>query len=57
MAMLAGDNDTGREVAPLLAAMCSQIVLCRQVPNALPMKLAVRPVLDRARRIVARAGQ
>jgi 3-hydroxyisobutyrate dehydrogenase len=39
--MLAGDDDTGRAVAPLLAPMCGQVVLCGQVPKGLLMKLVV----------------
>jgi 3-hydroxyisobutyrate dehydrogenase len=41
VAMLAGAEEDTRAVAPLLAPMCRQTVICGPVPNALLMKLAV----------------
>lgn len=41
VAMLAGADEDTRAVAPLLAPMCRQTVVCGPVPNALLLKLAV----------------
>jgi len=41
VAMLAGEDEDVRAVAPSLAPMCRQTVSCGLVPNALLMKLAV----------------
>ena len=41
VAMLAGDADAIAEVRPMLSAMCREIMVCGQVPNALLMKLSV----------------
>jgi 3-hydroxyisobutyrate dehydrogenase len=41
VAMLAGDPDAVKEVRPLLAPMCREVVECGPVPQALLMKLSV----------------
>ena len=41
VAMVAGDDDAARTIAPLLAPMCRETVACGPVPNALLMKLSV----------------
>ena len=41
VAMLAGADEDTKVVAPLLAPMCRQTVICGPVPDALLMKLAV----------------
>ena len=45
VAMLAGDAAAVREVRPLLAPMCREVVDCGPVPQALLMKLAVNVFL------------
>ena len=41
VAMAAGDREAVEAIRPVLAPMCSQVVFCGAVPNALLMKLAV----------------
>lgn len=45
VALLAGRPDVVRDVGPLLAPMCHEVVDCGPVPNGLLMKLAVNIVL------------
>jgi 3-hydroxyisobutyrate dehydrogenase len=45
VALLAGRPDVVRDVAPLLAPMCREVLDCGPVPNGLTLKLAVNVVL------------
>ena len=46
VAMLAGETEAVADVAPLLASMCRETIVCGAVPNATLTKLAVNLYLN-----------